>query len=71
MAVVIICSDFGAHRLLYPWDSPGKNTGVCCHALLQWIFPTQELNQGLLHCRQILYQLKYQESPDMDVTLGP
>ena len=34
-----------AHRLLCPWDSPGRNTGVGCHALLQGIFPTQELNQ--------------------------
>ena len=32
-------------------DSPGKNTGVGCQALLQGIFPTQELNQDLLHCR--------------------
>ena len=32
-------------------DSPGKNTGVGCHALLQGIFPTQESNPGLLHCR--------------------
>ena len=31
-------------RLLCPWDSPGKNTGVGCHALLQGIFPTQGLN---------------------------
>ena len=86
-------------RLLCPWGSPGKNTGVGCHfllpgdlpnpgikpaslalqadslptepqgkpknigvgrlSLLQRIFPTQELNQGLLHCRQILYQLSY------------
>ena len=38
-------------------DSPGKNTGVGCHFLLQGIFPTQETNPGLLHCRQILYQL--------------
>ena len=36
-----------------------KNTGVGSLSLLQWIFPTQELNQGLLHCRQILYQLSY------------
>ena len=36
-------------------DSPGKNTGVGSHALLQGIFPTQESNQGFLHCRQILY----------------
>ena len=35
-------------------DSPGKNTGVGCHALRQVIFPTQESNPGLLHCRQIL-----------------
>ena len=36
-------------RLLIPWDSPGKNTGVGCHALLQGIFPTQESNPHLLH----------------------
>ena len=36
-------------------DSPDKNTGVGCHALLQGIFPTQEWNPGVLHCRQILY----------------
>ena len=40
---------------LYPCDSPGKNTGVGCHALLQGIFPTQVLNPGVPHCRQILY----------------
>ena len=43
-------------------DSPGKNTGVGCHALLQGIFPTQGLNPGLPHCRWILYQLSYQGS---------
>ena len=36
-------------RLLSPWDSPGKNIGVCCHALLQKILPTQGLNPHLLH----------------------
>ena len=46
-------------------DSPGKNTGVGCHALLQGIFLAQESNQGLLHCRQILYQLSYQGNPHM------
>ena len=46
-------------RLLCPWDSPCKNTGVGCHFLLQGVFPTQGLNPGLLHCRQILYQLSY------------
>ena len=44
-------------------DSPGKNTGMGCHALLQGIFQTQESNRGLLHCRQTLYQLSYQGSP--------
>ena len=39
---------------LCPWDSPGKNTGVGCHFLLQEIFPTQGLNPGLLNCRQTL-----------------
>ena len=37
-----------AHRLLCPWDSPGKNIGVGCHALLQGICPTQGLNPRLL-----------------------
>ena len=41
-------------------DSPGKNTGSGCRALLQGIFPTQGLNPGLAHCRWILYQLKHQ-----------
>ena len=36
-------------RLLCPWDSPGKNTGVGCHALLQGIFQTQGSNPCLLH----------------------
>ena len=45
-------------------DSSGKNTGVGCHAFLQGIFPIQESNPGLLHCRQILYQLSYQGSPN-------
>ena len=42
-------------RLLCPWNSPGKNTGVGCHALLQGIFPTQGSNPGLSHCKQILF----------------
>ena len=36
-------------RFLCPWDSPGKNTGVGCHALLWGIFPTQWSNSCLLH----------------------
>ena len=49
-------------RLLCPWDFPGKNVGVGCHFFLQGIFLAQGWNPGLLHCRQILYQLSYQES---------
>ena len=49
-------------RLLWPWDFPGKDTGVVCHFLLWGIFPTHWLNLGLLHCRQILYQVSYQGS---------
>ena len=50
-------------RLLCPWHSPGKNTRVSCHSLLQGIFPTQGSKSGLLHCRQIIYQLSHQGSP--------
>ena len=52
-----------ATRLLCPWDSPGKRTGVGCHALLQGIFLTQGSNLGLLHCRQILYHWATREIP--------
>ena len=44
-------------------DSPGKNTGVGCHALLQGIFPIQGSNPGLPHCKQIFYHLSQQGSP--------
>ena len=47
-----------------PWASPGKNTGMGCHFLLQGIFLTQELNPGLLHCRQMIYQLSCEGSPE-------
>ena len=50
-------------RLLCPWNSPGNNTGVGCHFLLLGIFLTQELNLGLLNCRQILYCLKHHGNP--------
>ena len=43
-----------AYQLLHPWDFPGKGTGVGCHFLIQGIFPTQESNPGLPHCRQTL-----------------
>ena len=53
------------HGLLCPWNSPSKNIGVGCHFLLQEIFLTQELNLGLLHCKQFLYWLSHQGSPHL------
>ena len=47
-------------RLLCPWNSPGKNTGVGSHSFLQEIFPAQGSKLGLLHCRQIPYHLRHQ-----------
>ena len=44
------------------WNSPGKNTGVGSHSLLQKIFPTQGLNLALLYCRQILFRLVTREA---------
>ena len=45
------------------WVSPGQNTRVGSLSILQGIFPTQGLNPGLLHCRQIVYQLNQKGSP--------
>ena len=45
------------------WNSSGQNTGVGSRSLFQGIFPTQGLNPGLPHCKQILYQLSHQGSP--------
>ena len=55
MFVAQSCLTLCDPRLLCLWDSPGKNTGVGSHSLLQGIFLTQGLNLGLLHGRQILY----------------
>ena len=46
-------------------ESPGKNTGVGCHALFQGIFPTQGLNPGLPHGRRIIYCLSHQGNPSI------
>ena len=46
-------------RLLCPWNSPSKNTGVGSLFLLQGIFPTQGSNPDLLHYRQVLYHLSH------------
>ena len=74
--VTIFMSDslqhFGLYpaRLLCPWNSPGKNTGVDCHSFLQGIFLTQGLNLDFLRCRQILYCLSHWGSPTK-VTVYP
>ena len=54
---------------LCPWNSPGQNIRVGSLSLLHGIFPTQGSNQGLQHCRQILYRLSHQGSPLR--SLGP
>ena len=59
----VVSDSLRPHGLYSPWNSPGQNTGVSSRSLLQGIFPTQGSNQGLLHCRQILYKLSYQGSP--------
>ena len=49
LSCVRLCDPHGLQpaRLVCPWDSTGKNTGVGCQALLQGIFPTQGLNPCL------------------------
>ena len=55
----VVCNSLRPHGLYSlpgsSWDSPGKNTGVGCHSLLQGTFLTQGSNPDLLHCRQIPY----------------
>ena len=59
----VVSNSWWPHRLYSPWNSPGQNTGVGSHSLLQGIFKTQVLNPGPLHCRWILYQLSHKGSP--------
>ena len=47
-------------RLLYPWNFPGRSTGVGCHFFFQGIFMTQGSNPSLLHCGKMLYGLSHQ-----------
>ena len=56
----IMANSLQPYGLHSPWNSLGQNTRVGSLSLLQRIFPTQELNRGLLHCRWILDQLSYQ-----------
>ena len=59
----VVSSSLWPHGLHSSWNSPDQNTGVGSLSLLQVIFPTQELNPGLPHCRWILYQLSHRGSP--------
>ena len=74
LATEMLCCAYSLSHVwlfLTPWSvahqaalSMGfSNTGVGCHPLLQGIFPTEELNPGFSHCRQILYHLSHQGSP--------
>ena len=56
---LVVSGSLRPHGLYSPWNSPGQNTGMRSHFLLQEIFPTQGLNLGLLHCRQMLYHLSH------------
>ena len=51
------------HGLYSPWNSLGQNTAVGSLSFLQGIFPTQGLNLGLWHSRQVLYQLSHKGNP--------
>ena len=59
----VLSDSLQPHRLHRPRNSPGQNTGVGSHSLLQGVFPTQGSNPGLLHCRRALHQLSHQGSP--------
>ena len=64
----VISNSLQPHGLYSSWNSPGQDTGVGSLSLLQGIFPTQESNPGLPHCRRILQVsylilLRYQTSP--------
>ena len=56
------------HGLYNPLNSPGQDTGVGSFSLLQWIFPTQGSNPGLLHCRKIIYLLSHKGSPSLYIS---
>ena len=56
----VVSNSFRLHGLYSPWNSPSQNIRVGSLSLLHGVFPSQESNQSLLHCRQVLYQLSYQ-----------
>ena len=55
-------SSLQSQGLYSQWNSPGQNTGVGSHSLLQGIFPMQGSNPGLLHCKWLLHQLSHKGS---------
>ena len=60
-------------RLLCPWDSPGKNTGVGCHALLQGNLPNPETEpMSSVSCigRQVLYHQCHLGSPEISISIS-
>ena len=59
----VVLDSLQPHGLQSPWNSPDQNTAVGSHSLLQGIFAAQGSNQGLQHCKWILYQLSHQGSP--------
>ena len=59
----VISDSLRPQGLHSPWNSPGQNTGVDNLSLLQGVFPTQGSNPDLLHCRQILCQLRHKRRP--------
>ena len=59
----VMSDSLWSHGLYSPWNFPGQNTGVGILSHLQGIFPTQGSNPGLLHFRQIVYQLSHKGSP--------
>ena len=60
----------GAAKFLCPWKSPGKNTGVDSHSLLQGIFLTQGSNLGLLNDRQsFIFWVTREATEEINTTL--
>ena len=59
----VVSDSLWPHGLYRPWNPLGQNTGMGSLFLLQGIFPTQGLNPGLPHCRQILHQLSHKRRP--------
>ena len=59
----IMSDSLRPHGLYSSWNSPGQNTGMGSLSFLQGIFLTKGSNPGLLHCRQLFYQLSHKKSP--------